>query len=89
MSGTDRRTLQRAPALIARKCHCGDWAGFRFGKSEQQEWWCWKHYPYKTSARLEAAEIADMLSNNGAKSAKGILTEDKFATKKAELLPKI
>ncbi|RUM24374.1 hypothetical protein EFQ99_16445 [Rhizobium vallis] len=27
MSDVDRKTLQRAPVLIARKCHCGDWAG--------------------------------------------------------------
>jgi len=67
MSDTDRPSLKRAAVLIARKCHCGDWAGFGFGKSEQQEWWCWKHYPYKTSARLEAAEIASMLSNKVAR----------------------
>jgi hypothetical protein len=62
MSDIDRKTLQRAPVLIARKCHCGDWAGFGFGKGEEQEWWCWTHYPYKTSARLEAAEIAAKLA---------------------------
>jgi hypothetical protein len=62
MSDVDRPSLQRAPVLTARKCDCGDWAGFGFGKGDQQEWWCWKHYPYKTSARLEAAEIAEAVS---------------------------
>lgn len=62
MSDIDRPTLKRAPALVARKCDCGDWAGFGFGEGERMEWWCWKHYPYKTSARLEAAEIAEALS---------------------------
>jgi hypothetical protein len=62
MSDIDRPTLERAPALVARKCSCGDWAGFGFGNGDQQEWWCWKHYPYKTSARLEAAEIAEAFS---------------------------
>jgi len=61
MSDIDRKTLQRAPILIERRCHCGDWAGFGFGKGDRQEYWCWKHYPYKTAARLEAAEIAEPL----------------------------
>lgn len=30
MSHIDRPTLQRAPKLVARRCHCGDWAGFGF-----------------------------------------------------------
>ncbi len=63
MSDLDRPTLQRAPTLVARKCSCGDWAGFGFGKGEREEWWCWSHYPYKTSARMETAEIADAFSS--------------------------
>jgi hypothetical protein len=61
MSDIDRPTLQRVPRLVAKKCQCGDWAGFGFGfgNGEQQAWWCWKHYPYKTSARLEAAETVE------------------------------
>ncbi len=66
MSDIDCQTLQRAPKLMARKCQCGDLAGFGFDKGDHQDWWCWKHYPYKTSARLEAAleaaEVADALS---------------------------
>lgn len=35
-------------------------------KGEYDDWWCWKHYPYKTSGRLEAAiaaaEIAEGLA---------------------------
>ncbi len=55
MSDIDRPALQRTPKLVARKCHCGDWAGFGFVKGDRDDWWCWKHYPYKTSGRLEAA----------------------------------
>jgi len=66
MSDIDRQTLQRAPKLIARKCHCGDWAGFGFCTAGFQDWWCWTHYPYKTSARLEAAEIAAKLVKTAA-----------------------
>jgi hypothetical protein len=64
MSDIDRPTLQRAPKLVARKCDCGEWAGFGFGKGAAVNWWCWNHYPYKTSARLEAAEIAESLMRN-------------------------
>jgi hypothetical protein len=64
VSDVDRPVLRRAPVLVARRCHCDDWAGFAFGKGESQEWWCWKHYPYKTSARLEAAEVAAMLERH-------------------------
>jgi len=28
MSDIDRPTLQRAPTLVARRCNCGDYAGF-------------------------------------------------------------
>ena len=66
MSDVDRQTLQRAPKLVAHKCDCGDWAGFGFGLGDRQEWWCWKHYPYKTSARLEAADIAAKLAVDAA-----------------------
>ncbi len=66
MSDIHRKVLQHAPKLVARKCHCGDWAGFGFCNEDRQEWWCWKHYPYKTSARLEAAEIAAKLNNHAA-----------------------
>lgn len=62
MSDIDRPVLQRAPVLVARRCHCGDWAGFPFGKGENQG--CWKHYPYKTSSRLEAAKVAAMLERH-------------------------
>jgi hypothetical protein len=59
-----RQHSEETPILAARKCHCGDWAGFGFGKNKKNdEWWCWKHYPYKTSARLEAAELAEMLAD--------------------------
>ncbi|XAZ26082.1 hypothetical protein LVY75_35530 (plasmid) [Sinorhizobium sp. B11] len=63
MGDIDRSSTLQPAAPIARKCHCGDWAGFGYAKGERQDWWCWKHYPYKTSARLEAAEIADMLAD--------------------------
>ena len=63
MSDIDRSATLKPASPVARKCHCGDWAGFGFSKGERQDWWCWKHYPYKTSARLEAAEIADMLAD--------------------------
>jgi len=66
MSDVDRQVLQRAPKLVAHKCHCGDWAGFGFSTAERQDWWCWKHYPYKTSARLEAAGIAANLASYAA-----------------------
>jgi hypothetical protein len=61
MSDIEMPALQRAPKLVDRKCDCGDWAGFGFGKGAAVDWWCWKHYPYKTSARLEAAELAESL----------------------------
>jgi hypothetical protein len=63
MSDVDRPTLQRAPKLVAKRCECGDWAGFGFGKGAHESWWCWTHYPYKTSARLEAAQIAETLTS--------------------------
>ncbi len=63
MSDIDRPTLERSPVLPAPKCECGDWAGFGFGKGAQQNYWCWKHYPDKTSARLEAAEIAETFAS--------------------------
>ncbi|CDM62014.1 hypothetical protein LPU83_pLPU83d_0643 (plasmid) [Rhizobium favelukesii] len=70
MNDIDRPTLQRAPTLVGRKCHCGDWAGFSFVKGERDDWWCWKHYPYKTSARLEAAlEAAEVARSFAAKVA--------------------
>ncbi|CDM63025.1 MULTISPECIES: hypothetical protein [Rhizobium] len=64
MNDIDRPTLQRAPTLVGRKCHCGDWAGFGFVKGERDDWWCWKHYPYKTSARLGAALEAAALAQS-------------------------
>ncbi|MBB4526280.1 UNVERIFIED_ORG: hypothetical protein M2435_006396 [Rhizobium sophorae] len=66
MSDIDRNALSKPRNLVARKCHCGDWAGFGFSKGDRDDWWCWTHYPYKTSARLEAAEIAAELGNRAA-----------------------
>jgi hypothetical protein len=63
MSDVDRPTRELARKLVAKQCQCGDWAGFGFGKGAQERWWCWKHYPYKTSARLEAAQIAETLTS--------------------------
>ena len=63
MSDIDRSSTLQQDAPIARRCHCGDWAGFGYSKGKRQDGWCWKHCPYKTSARLEAAENADMLAD--------------------------
>ncbi|TCR69273.1 hypothetical protein [Rhizobium sp. BK376] len=44
MSDIDRPALQRAPELIAHRCHCGAYAGFGFSapsRRHQMEWWCW------------------------------------------------
>jgi hypothetical protein len=59
MSDVDRPALQRAPALIAHKCHCGAWAGFGFtppGRSQETQWWCWEHYPYRHDDTRPGAE---------------------------------
>ena len=56
MSDTDRAALTSAPAITAEKCHCGDWAGFGFQPPRgNAEWWCWEHYPHKTSAQERSA----------------------------------
>ncbi|MFC5760500.1 hypothetical protein [Rhizobium sp. GCM10022189] len=50
MSDNNQTSADHTPVLVARKCHCGKWAGFGFSltrREDQQEWWCWEHYPYK------------------------------------------
>jgi hypothetical protein len=37
-------TAEKAPAIIAEKCHCGDWAGFGFqAPGGNAERWCWEY----------------------------------------------
>jgi hypothetical protein len=67
MSDIDRPTLDCAPQLIAHRCHCGSYGGFGFmppGRRSAIEWWCWKHYPYRSAeARIEAGFVAELLAS--------------------------
>lgn len=50
MSDTDKPAAGGTPPLVTRKCQCGAWTGFGVvpnRREDMQEWWCWKHYPYK------------------------------------------
>jgi hypothetical protein len=67
MSDTDRPALERAPQLIAHRCHCGSYGGFGFtrpGRHSKMEWWCWEHYPYRNpDARIEAGMVAELMAS--------------------------
>ncbi|KAA0689425.1 hypothetical protein DTW90_31460 [Neorhizobium sp. P12A] len=67
MSDIDRPALQRAPELIAHRCHCGAYAGFGFSapsRRHQMEWWCWAHYPHKDpDAQRGAGTVAELLAS--------------------------
>ncbi|TCR72219.1 hypothetical protein EV561_13044 [Rhizobium sp. BK376] len=67
MSDIDRQPAQHAPAPIAHRCHCGDWAGFGFsppGRRQEMQWWCWKHYLHRDAdTRLETGMVAELLAS--------------------------
>lgn len=68
MSDIDRPALQRAPALVAHRYHCGQYAGYGFtppGRPQDTKWWCWAHYLHKErrAAQDEAGHVAERLAS--------------------------